>query len=481
MLAPVPGGLTADEVARKAVLTSPAIAARRAEILATVATLEDTLSRFVPNASLSATYTRISRAQIDFGQGGATVGALNEGPLAVAPCPADPAQNCVVDSMGSPVAAAAFGPLQIPLDNWNLTGRVDVPLSDYATRLRPARRGAQAETQAAIHSRDVAKIDAELDARLAYYDWLRAKASVAIAEQSLANATARLEDARVAQSAGVATEADVLRLDGMAATAEVAVASARTFETLAAQSLAVIMGEDERALGVGEDLFGEAPGLAGLESREKATSEAIERRLELRGLERSAEAMDQARKAAAAAYYPRLDGFADLAYANPNTRFFPLTSRWRASWSVGASLSWRLGTFLQARAQVKTAHARQRLVQANRAAVERAVKLEVNAAWAELERARTTVAFTERSLVSTRAAYDERVALYQAGEATTTDIITAEAERLNATLADLNARIDLRTARARLLRAAGRIEPQAVPADEEDRRATRHARSKGEP
>ena len=91
--------------------------------------------------------------------------------------------------------------------------------------------------------------------------------------------------------------------------------------------------------------------------------------------------------------------------------------------------------------------------------MERAVELEVNAAWEERERARATVELTRRSLDAAEAAYDQQVSLYRGGEATTTDVLGSETERINATLQDVNARIDLHVAHAKLERASGRMVP----------------------
>jgi outer membrane protein TolC len=96
---------------------------------------------------------------------------------------------------------------------------------------------------------------------------------------------------------------------------------------------------------------------------------------------------------------------------------------------------------------------------ANLAAMERAVQLEVNAAWEERDRARSTVELTRRSVQAAAAAYDQQVVLYRAGEATTTDVIGSEAERMSATLQDVNARIDVHVAQAKLERASGRMLP----------------------
>ena len=66
--------------------------------------------------------------------------------------------------------------------------------------------------------------------------------------------------------------------------------------------------------------------------------------------------------------------------------------------------------------------------------------------------------------------YEQQVVLYKAGELTTTDLIAAETDRLNASLRALNANIDLRVANLKLLRAAGRGAPLEVRGDADDER-----------
>ena len=136
-LRPEPGGLTADQVARAAVENSPSVEQLRAELQSTAASVDDTLSRFVPNVKGSATYSRLSPADIDFGGGGASVGATAEGPLTV-----DPVTGLVVGADGQPVGAVSFGPLAVPLDNFSLQASVTVPILDYIRGCcRPGGRG----------------------------------------------------------------------------------------------------------------------------------------------------------------------------------------------------------------------------------------------------------------------------------------------------------------------------------------------------
>jgi outer membrane protein TolC len=478
-LAPVPGGLTSDEVATEAVATSPSVESRRADLMATAASVDSTIAQFAPDITGTATYSRISPADIDFGSGGASVGALNEGPLGVAPCPGAPAQNCVVDSMGVPVAAAAFGPIEIPLNNYSLTASLSVPFSDYALRLMPAVKGARAETEAAKLQRDAEKQSVELQARLAYYDWIRTVAQVAVAQETVVSTNARLEDVRAHEKAGIATTVDVLRLDAVAANAEVGLTASTSAEALAAQNLAILMGKEKADFEVGEDIFATPAHLEGADDLRGLVDEAMEHRLEIQAIQENVDALDYAKRATAANYFPRLDGFADATYANPNQRFFPLTSEWRGSWTVGASLTWRLSTFLQSRSQSKQLRANQRIATANEAAMRRAIEMEVTAAWQERERAIIALKLTERSFESTTAAYEQQVALFQAGEATTTDIIDSEIARLNATLNGVNARIDVLVANSKLMRATGRMKPIEVPGDADDAKYEKVGPGKG--
>jgi outer membrane protein TolC len=463
-LAPRPGGLTAEQVAERAVATSPQVEAMRAELMINASSVDSTIAQFSPDVTLSASYTRISPADISFGSGGASVGALNEGPLFV-----DPGTGMVVDSAGSPVGAAEFGAIEVPLDNYALTASLSIPFMDYALRLLPAKRGADARTEAAVLQRDAEKVRVQLDAQLAYYDWLRSLAQVAVLEQSVEEVNARISDAKVGLAAGVLTQADVHQLEGGLSNTEAGLHQARSFSRLAEHQLGVIMAEPNTRFEVGEDVLREAPDPWKGEKQADLVEEAYASRLELKALSRGADSMRYARRTAAAGYYPRLDGFAEATYANPNQRFFPATDEWNGSWLIGVTLSWRLSAFLQARSQVKLARGNERKMVANEMAMEQAIQMEVAAAWQERERALAALEFAERSRDSAELVYDHQVALYRGGEVTTTDLLIAESRLLNETLRDANARIDLRVADAKLNRATGRMKPLAVPQDEDDK------------
>lgn len=435
------------------------MAIKRAELRATAADLDRTMVRYVPSLSAQANYMRNNAVDINLGGGGASVGALNEGLIRVAACPDDPTQQCAVDSAGVPIAASAFAPFEIPQNNYSLQASLSVPFSEYALRLLPAKRGSERELEAAGLRRDAEQIRVQLDAQLAYYDWLRAIAQLVVAQRSITSAQARLVDGQIGFAAGTLTSTDVLRLDELVSTAQVTRLRAESFERLARQQLGVIMDEPEIGFAVGDDVFAPVPALVSWGTREDLIREGQAARLEVKSMLASANALEYGVKALRGDLYPQLSGFADFTYANPNQRYFPATNEWNPSWTIGLSLTWQLGRFLDARLLGSKLEADEQVVRARVVEMRRAIELEVDAAWEEYTRAEAALVFDQRSAQVAQAAYDEQVALYRAGEATTTDIVQAELARINATLREVNDRIDLHVAKAKLERASGRMQP----------------------
>ncbi len=459
-----PGGLTSDEVARRAVEASPAIASKQAEKAIAEAELDQTIYQFMPQISASFTYTRLSRASYNFdtGGGGYIVGALNEGPLSLGPCEPGSIFQCVIDTGGVPVGAfpLEFDIQPPPLNAFTLQAQLNVPISDYIARLPTAKKASQAQIRATEYATEAELLTVQTDARVAYYDWIRGIASVVAIEESLLRTQARLEDAQAAFDAGVASKADVMRLDAAVATLTAAKIKAENYRELAAQSLALMMGEEEfQNYTIGEDVLGPAPVMAQSDDLEALIDEAKQERLEVKAIQSSRLALDQGIKTTRAGYYPRLDGFAEATYANPNQRFFPMEQVWNGSWSAGLRLSWSLDAALLTSAQVDELEATRRQLDAQEEMIRRGVSMEVAAAWAARQSAQAELEYIQRANESAAEGYRVAVDLFQVGDATTTDILDAEYERVDASLRAINTRIDLLIASLRLEYATGRLEP----------------------
>ncbi|MCA9684388.1 MAG: TolC family protein [Myxococcales bacterium] len=464
-LQPVNGGLTSHDVARRSVERSPGIAAKRAQVEAAQAQLDQTIYKFIPRVEGKASYTRLSQAKIDFGTedaGGFIVGALNEGPLTFGPCSPGSIFQCVLDSGGVPVGATAFefDVPQPPLNSWNLQAILGVPISDYIATLPTAKKAGQAQIRAAEYARQAEILTTQKDARIAYYDWVRAVASKVALQESLTRTQARLLDAEAAFEAGVASKADVMRLDAAVATLTAAGIRAENFERLAQEYLATLMAEEGfPTYQIGEDLFKTEPAMLEVDDLEKMIQESEDQRLEMRAFQSSTEAVDYGIKTTRSGYYPRLSGFAEATYANPNQRFFPTEQVWNGSWSAGFSLTFVVNDAIQARAKIKELEANKRGLTAQREMLRRGLALEVASAHAERQSTLAELEYIERANESAAEGYRVAVDLYQVGDATTTDILDAEYERVDATLRNINAKIDLRIADIKLAYALGRMEP----------------------
>lgn len=471
-LQPVSGGLTSEQVARRSVERSPAVAAKLAEVEVAEAQLQQTLYQFIPRVEGSFTYTRLSQARVDFGLDdfpapeGNIVGAANPGPLTFGPCGPGVILQCVIDSEGVPVGAAPFeldfdlDIQQPPLNSYSLQAVLGVPISDYIARLPTAKKAGEAQIEAARYAKRAEILTTQKDARIAYYDWIRAIASKVALDESLERTKARLLDAEAAFEAGVASKADVMRLDAAVANLTAASIRAENFERLAEQSLAVMMAEEGLpSYEIGEDIFAPAGAIEDAEDLEEMMEEAEGQRLEMRAFAASTESLDYGIKTTRAGYYPRLDGFAEATYANPNQRFFPLAPEWNGSWSAGFSLTWVLNDAIQTGVKVKELKASKRQLAAQREMLRRGLAMEVAFAHAERQSVLAELEHIERATESATEGYRVAVDLYQVGDATTTDILDAEYERVNATLRNINAKIDLRIANIKLLYATGRLEP----------------------
>ncbi|MBE7486348.1 MAG: TolC family protein [Polyangiaceae bacterium] len=455
VLAPAPGGLTADTFAERTVASSHTVRAKLAELDASRARLNETTAQFFPRLTGKASYTRLSK--VESGLGGALVGAQNPGPLGVGPCPGNPAAQCVLDSGGVPVGAASFSFPSLQ-NMYALSASLTVPISDYVLRLSNASAGASANRRAAELAVKAEKLKVRSDAQALYYDWLRAKARVAVAEKSLERTRARVKDAKPAYQLGVITKADLMRLEALAVSTEQVALEAKTFRDLAERQMAILMGDKKtKTFQVGEDVNAPRRPIPG--ELDDLTDEALSKRLELRALTEASRATRLAAKALKVGAYPRLDAFGDVTYANPNQRFFPQEEKWKATWSAGLVATWNVTDVFIVGSQSSQLDATARSLESQRNALSDGIRQEVAAHYLSRQKSEGALTSARRGVAASEEAYRVAVDLYRVGKATTTEVIEAETDLLAARLSEINARIELRIADVRLRHAVGRDVP----------------------
>ena len=455
-LEPRAGGLTANDVARRAVASSDSIAAKHAEIEAAAAQVDQAIAQFLPQLTLSATYTRLSDINNSLGQG-ALVGARSPGAIGIGSCadPTDASTCAVVDGQGDPIGAQAMSFPTI-LDNYSLKAALTVPLSDYILRLSDSIATTKHNEQAAKFNEQAEHRKVVADSRITFYNWARGLGQVAVAQKSLERIQARLKDAQVAYQLGSATRADVLRLDALVASTESAIVQTESFRDLTSAQLATLMDDRQSNYELGETILTPLPPPRGTNDLQGLVAEAEANRPELQAISESSEALRRSARVMRRGRWPRLDAFGEYNYANPNQRQFPSSDQWTGTWAVGAALTWRVNDAFNNGAIAHELDAKRKGVESQQRALREGIRMEVTGAFLDDRKARAALAAAQRGAESARAAYEVATELYRVGRATTTELIDSEADLVGALIGLVNAYIDLRVAATKVAYVTGR-------------------------
>ena len=439
----VAGGLTSKELAKRALETSFDLSARQQELLAAAAQADRALLGYLPELTAAASYTRLS-----------DLGTENLGNVVVAPGePQGP--------LPANVQLANF-PIEIRgvLNQWVLQANLLVPVSDYFLRVAPSRNAAEHAERAAASNVETARARVATDARVAYYSWVRAELSIAVAEQALEDARAHLADTRVAVQAGSASTADLLRLESQVARSELFLVSTRSLAAVAEEQVRTqLHATSDQPLAIAEDVR-EASTDRSLASQVARLPElvrlAYRDRPELKALNDNASSLSLQARVERAGYAPRLDALAGATYANPNPRQFPPRDEFRSTWQVGVRLSWNITDIASARLRARSTEARSAAVLSDRSALADRIRVEVRSAAQSVDDSHIALETTQRSQDAAEESYRVRRLQYQNGRASNVELLDAETDLTRARLERLNAEVDARVAQVRLDYAVGR-------------------------
>lgn len=434
-------GLTSEEVARRAVKSSSQIAAKRRSIESAEASVEQAKAGFYPALNLSARYTRLSK--------------IDEPELGVLAAPADQTLGAGAIIPGPLIAL----PLSFPviLNQYVLQAQLNVPLSDYVLRTSRAVSGANRVKNASEIEERATRLSVARDAKVAYYQWIRAQGLAFVGAQSVEQAKGHLNDANNAFQAGLVSKADVLRAQSGVKSAELFLERSNSAVQLATNRLRVMMRDvPGTKYEVGENILAPVAPLPGTGSEPAAFREASQQRLELKVLTENEQALRDQASLTSAGNYPRLDAVASAQYANPNQRFFPQEDRFRGTWDAGVVLSWSPTAIFGAQAGARSLNAKAAELVAQRQALMDGLELEVSQALSAERDAQFAVTVTQQALAAADEGYRVRRELFRSGRATLVEVTDSETELTRARLELVNAHVDLRIAQVELAHVLGR-------------------------
>jgi outer membrane protein TolC len=336
----------------------------------------------------------------------------------------------------------------------NYRGRLDLQWPIYTGgRLEALERAARAEADAVGEELDAARADLRLEVTRAFWGVVTAREAVGVLGRALDRVEAQLGDVRSRYDAGLVPPSDIANVEAQRARQRMLLIEAQNLSAVAIADLARLIDAPHDApfeLAIDP----EVPPVAA--SADELIVAAREQRAERTALERRVSAALERVSAAEAGRRPAVSLVSGYDYARPNPRIFPREDVWEDSWDVGVSVSWSLWdggrtSADRAEAAASATAARERLADFDeRLALEvRQRRLELDSARAQIEAAAEGV----RSATEARRVMGER---FDAGVATSTELLDAEVVLLQAELDRTRALAGARLAAARLERALGR-------------------------
>lgn len=370
--------------------------------------------------------------------------------LVVGPAPA--AHGTVTDSPNSNRSLADLGPFGRidvkavqPLYTW---GRLQAA-SDAAGAGRRAREELTADTEGQIRQRVV-----QLFGGIALAERLLALAEDV--QRALATARAHVDEALEARS-GQVLLSDRHRLELFGALVTLRAAEATRGLAQARVGLAATLGVDPEALVLRDQPLPADAGAA--PDRAAARADAEARRHDLRALDQALQAREAEVRAEEAALRPQLFAAGQLAFG-----YAPNRDVQRNPWVLDEFNAFEVGVVLGVRqdlavplrsARAEKAAAERATLQRQREGLARLVAVQVDAAIADIEAARTRLVAAQAAQQSGRALFRSSGLDFQAGLLEAKDLIGAYALYVEAQLGAAQAAYDLLVARALLAQVTG--------------------------
>lgn len=340
------------------------------------------------------------------------------------------------------------------LNQYALRARLRVPISDYYLSVLPTYRAAEASAEVARFQVEAEREADALRAREAFLSYVRAVAATQVAEHSVAQLQAHVAKINTLFRARRLTQADVMQARAQLSSATLQRDRLRAAVEVTGASLRTMLRLDAGApLPIGEDIM--APDTQAVPSRDNLQAQALSQRPEVRGLQHVLAAHQFHQSAAGGVRWPNLSLVANFDYANPNARSILQQQKFSASWEVGLVLAWSPNDFVAAAVQVDEARADGHRAQADLKALEERIHTQITQSISDLKVAKASIRTAEEGVEAATEVWQVKRDLLDAGRATSDDVLDAQTVLFRAQLNLVDARVDVRVARARTQYAAG--------------------------
>jgi outer membrane protein len=303
--------------------------------------------------------------------------------------------------------------------------------------------------------------DLILNVITAYWNVYRAIKVEEVIHQAVEQMSEHLKDVKNLSQQGMATDADIMKVQVQLSDVKVKHIEARNAIRLASMALNSLIKNPLET----EILPSDTPAVSQIviekilnENLAKLQDLARERRPELKSMQLRRDMSSAGVTAAKGGWFPQIYLTANYDYARPNQRVFPVQDRWDKTWDVGVALQWNIWDWYATGFQTAQAEAALRQAEAGMVQISDAVTLDVAQQYFNAQTAKEKVEVALGGMEQAQESYRISSEKYKNGVTSNTDMLDAEIALLQAKLTHTQAIVDYTLAIARLKKSVGEVQ-----------------------
>ncbi len=345
-------------------------------------------------------------------------------------------------------------------DNYRARAELNVPIYTSG-RVDALVASAQADERAADADRRTTEADVAFETARAYWALALARADVGVLEQALQRADAQLGDVRSRVEAGVLPPNDLQSSQAQRARQFVRLIQVRNVAAFAEAELGRLVGAAPgQAIALATPVDRPTPVQAGGAAAatldlNALVSVATAQRAERDAIAARQSALISTGEAALAATRPQIGALAAVEPAWPNPRFVPRADQWHTSWDLGVNLSWNFFDAGRARAERASVTAQADALGFRLKEFDQVLQLDIRQRLLDFESHQAALAASGEAVTAAAEARRVIEQRFAAGVATSTDVLDAQLDLVEAEIERTRLQVQLRLDEARLLRALG--------------------------
>ena len=338
----------------------------------------------------------------------------------------------------------------------NYLTRVELQWPIYSGgRFEALERAAQAEATASGKDLEAARADLKLEVTRAYWALVTAREAARVLTEGVRRVDAQLADVRSRFDSGFVPPNDVLTVEAQRARQEVQRIQAENQSGIAEADLAELI---DAPLGAHIELDASlgTPVVAPSSDTSALLADATSNRPERAALDTRIHGAEARVRAASAGRLPTVSFLTGADYSRPNPKIFPRQDSWKNTWDVGVTFNWTFWDSGRTKAEVAEATHQANATREQLLDFDRTLATDIHQQLLELDSARAQISAADEGIKSATEARRVVQERFNAGVATTTDLLDAQVALLQAELDKTRALASTRLALARLDRVLGR-------------------------